>query len=108
MIHHDPNGIDSPPINDPDEENNIVNHASLDMTNPLGNIQTEWFDDFVRIYDPDRDISFNISYEGRTEGQISAEVTKILEYLTDEVQKEKENISEAYREMRKDFEDKPE
>lgn len=82
MLHQDPNGITKPPIDDPDENKEIVNHQSLDLTNPVGSIECDWWGDHVRIFDPEREISFSISYENRTEGEIAAEVTKILDYLS--------------------------
>ena len=82
MLHEDPLGIENPPINDPNEGEKIVNHSALDMTNPVGNIECEWFDDHVSIYDPDKDTQFSIAYENRTEGEISSEVVKIFDYLS--------------------------
>ena len=83
MLEHDPLSIENPPM---EKENkggvSTINHSALDMTNPVGNIECEWFDDHVSIYDPDKDTQFSIAYENRTEGEISSEVVKIFDYLS--------------------------
>jgi hypothetical protein len=79
MLHQDPNGISNPPINDPDEDENLVNPNSINMTN-INGIELKWLDNKVLI-NPNEKPSFSITYDDRTEGEIAAEVTKIIQYL---------------------------
>lgn len=100
MLHQDPMGIKNPPINDPDENKNNVNPSSLNMTN-INGIQMKWEDEKVLI-NPQNDPSFSIKYEDRTEGEIAAEVVRILQYLEDKPY-EKDEATKAYNEMMDDF-----
>jgi len=83
MMHPDPNGLldEDYSLNDSTKvRTDFVNPSSFDMTEVRG-IEMKWMDDKVLI-NPDNDPSFSIKYEDRTEGEIAAEVTKIIDYLS--------------------------
>lgn len=85
MLHEDPLQIQNPPFEHEGEEfeegdkEKGYNPSSLSMTN-INGIELKWLDEKVLI-NPENDPSFSITYDDRTEGEISAEVVKIIEHL---------------------------
>lgn len=95
MLNEDPLGILSPLTHS-------VKPEELDLTNPIGNIQCNWQDEYVRLYDPEKDLAFKVKYKNRTEGEVAAEITKIMDYLHEKPNQEDE-ATRAYQEMMEDY-----
>ncbi len=76
MLARDPNGIKNPLTHtDPKPE-------KIDLQNPTSGVYCDWRDNKVTMLHKPKGVRFTVNYEGRTAGEVAAEITKIINHLS--------------------------